>query len=103
MSKRAPRCTCDVTEDPTCPACQVYSAAPVRPPEAREMTEVDDLAMCREILAADMTLRPEDAPLPAPAILIPLGTVAFALYAAIQELREWRRVSRPSVAEKEKE
>lgn len=28
MSKRAPRCTCDVSEDPTCPVCNPPAAAP---------------------------------------------------------------------------
>lgn len=59
--------------------------------------ETDDLSFCRQILAADMTVQPSDAPLPEPSLPIPVGTVAYALYGAIQELRERRGVASPSL------
>lgn len=48
-----------------------------------------DFEHCRELLRTDMTFQPSDAPLPD----LPkyVGPVAFLLYAALQELRNFRR------------
>jgi hypothetical protein len=48
----------------------------------------DDLDQVRQILAADMTLQPSNAPLPEPRS--PLGPVALAVYGLVQEVRQRR-------------
>ena len=62
-------------------------------PEQETLAEahLDDLLLCQQILAADMTMQPDTEPLPTPNRSIPVGTVAFALYGAIQELRSHRK------------